>query len=61
MCRPVILVHEPLADPEARSRQERTPKVRPRFHRLVLNTSGAVRSQSEPAAHLALHRDAISR
>jgi transposase len=46
---------------EARLRQERDAELRPRLHLLVLIASGAVRSQGEAAAHLALHRNTISR
>lgn len=61
MYRPLPVVQEPLVELEARLRQERTSEVRPRLHLLVLIASGAVRSQSEAATHLALHRNTISR
>ncbi len=61
MYRPLPMVQEPLVELEARLRQERTSEVRPRLHLLVLIASGAVRNQAEAAAHLALHRNTISR
>jgi hypothetical protein len=59
--RPLPLIQEPLAELEARLRHERDAELRPRLHLLVLIASGAVRSQGEAAAHLALHRNTISR
>lgn len=61
MYRPLPLIQEPLTELEARLRQERNSEVRPRLHLLVLIASHAVRSQAEAAAHLALHRNTISR
>ena len=61
MYRRLPLVQEPRVELEARLRQERTSELRPRLHLLVLIASGAVRSQAEAAAHLALHRNTISR
>ena len=61
MYRPLPLIQEPLAELEARLRQERNAEIRPRLHLLVLLASGAVSSQAEAAAHLALHRNTISR
>lgn len=61
MYRPLPLIREPLVELEARLRQERKSEVRPRLHLLVLIASGAVRTQAEAAAHLALHRNTISR
>lgn len=61
MYRPLPLIREPLAELEARLRQERNSEIRPRLHLLVLIASRAVRSQCEAATHLALHRNTISR
>jgi transposase len=61
MYRPLPLIQEPLAELEARLRRERSSQIRLRLHLLVLIASGAVRSQAEAAAHLALHRNTISR
>lgn len=61
MYRPLPLIQEPLAELEARLRQERNAEIRPRLHLLVLLASRTVGSQAEAAAHLALHRNTISR
>ena len=61
MYRPLPEIKEPLAELEARLRQERNAELRPRLHLLVLLASGAVTSRSDAAAHLALHRNTVSR
>ncbi|MBV9773149.1 MAG: helix-turn-helix domain containing protein [Gemmatimonadetes bacterium] len=61
MYRPLPLIQEPLAELEARLRQERSSELRPRLHLLVLIASHRIRSQAEAATHLALHRNTISR
>lgn len=43
-----------------RLRAERNSELRPRLHLLVLLASGAVRSRSQAASHLALHRNTVS-
>ena len=45
---------------EERLRAERNAELRPRLHLLVLLSTGAVRSRSQAASHLALHRNTIS-
>ena len=54
-------IQEPLSELEVRLRQERDAELRPRLHLLVLLASGAVTSRSAAAAHLALHRNTVSR
>jgi putative transposase len=61
MYRPLPQIQEPLAELEARLRQERSAELRPRLHLLVLLASNTVRTQAEAAVHLALHRNTISR
>jgi transposase len=59
--RPLPEIKEPLAELEARLRQERSAELRPRLHLRVLLASRTVRSRSEAAVHLALHRNTVSR
>jgi transposase len=54
-------IKEPLEELEARLRAERSARLRPRLHLLVLLASGAVRSRAKASAHLALHRNTVSR
>lgn len=54
-------ITEPLEELKGRLRKERNPELRPRLHLLVLLASGAVRSRGQAAAHLALHRNTVSR
>lgn len=61
MYRRLPLIEEPLAELQARLRQERNSQIRPRLHLLVLIASDTVHSQAEAATHLALHRNTISR
>ncbi|HEX8432528.1 MAG TPA: helix-turn-helix domain-containing protein [Longimicrobium sp.] len=61
MYRPLPPIKEPLTELDARLRQERNPELRPRLHLLVLLASHSVKNQAEAAAHLALHRNTISR
>lgn len=41
-------------------RTERNAELRPRLHLLLLLASGAARSRSQAASHLALHRNTVS-
>lgn len=54
-------IQEPLEELEARLRKERVPELRLRLHLLVLLASGAARSRSQAAVHLALHRNTVAR
>jgi transposase len=60
MYQPLPTIAEDLDLLHARMRSERDPHLRPRLHLLVLLKSGQVRSCSQAAAHLAVHRNTIT-
>jgi transposase len=60
MYQPLPPITEDLETLEERLRRERDPKRKPRLHLLVLLKSGQVTSQSQAAAHLALHRNTVA-
>jgi len=60
MYQPLPTIAEELDLLQARLRSERDPHLRPRWHLLVLLKSEQVRSRSQAAAHLAVHRNTIS-
>ncbi len=59
MYQPLPTIADDLDLLHARLRRERDPLLRPRVHLLVLLKSGQVRSCSQAAAHLAVHRNTI--
>jgi transposase len=61
MYTPLPIVTEALDELEARLKRERDGQRRLRLHLLVLIRSGQIQERQEAAAHLAVHRNTISR
>lgn len=60
MYRRMPKINESQEELAERLRTERNAEFRPRLHLLHLLASGAVRSRSQAASHLALHRNTVS-
>ena len=60
MYQPLPTTTEDLETLQERLRHERHPKLKLRFHLLVLLKSGQVTTRGQAAAHLALHRNTVA-
>ena len=59
MYKPLPAIDEPLDELEALLRSEQDAQIKRRFHLLVLIKSGQVRSRTEAASRLAVHRHTV--
>src|SRR5215831_15310686 len=60
MYQPLPTITEELDLLQERLRSERDPRLRPRWHLLVLLKSGQVTTRCQAATHLAVHRNTIA-